>query len=201
MEKVVKTVAKLGFDGFAITDHNEVEGSLRAAPLARKYKLRLIPGYELKTKQGDILVYGTRELVKPGLPLDESIELLREIGALVIAAHPFSFFRKGIGRNIRSADIDGIEVANGHDFLNSILSKIAVSRNLAQLGGSDAHVCFEIGNAYTVCDEDPLSAIRKRTTSGVGGLSIKTMPFAALYSTLSFPKRAWALVKKWTNKQ
>jgi predicted metal-dependent phosphoesterase TrpH len=188
---------EIGLDGIAITDHNSVKGCLKAKPLARELGIELIPGYELKTKEGDILIFGTTEVLKPLQPAEESVELARDLGAVLVAAHPFDPFRKGIGELINGLNLHGVEVANSHCVNNRRAKYIAIRNGLAQVGGSDAHISREIGNAYTLCDEDPLTAIKTGRCTARGGLKIRSLPIAMTYGVLTIPGRLRERVKRW----
>ncbi len=197
IEKILKTAKKKRLDGLAIMDHNSVKGYLKAKPLAEIMGLHLVPGYELKTREGDILIFGTIEVIKPFQPAEESVESARELGAVIVAAHPFDPFRRGIGKLIGKIKIDGVEVANSHCVDTKKAKKAALENGLAQVGGSDAHICSEIGTSYTLCDDEPLTAIKSGKCSAVGGLRIRSLPLAMAYGVLTIPGRFRERVKRW----
>src|SRR3989338_1207192 len=79
--------AKGILDGIAITDHDVISGLKEAQLEARKNGLIFIPGIELTTPSGDILLLGINEM-----PNAETIEELEDFvkdnnGAMIIA-HP-----------------------------------------------------------------------------------------------------------------
>jgi predicted metal-dependent phosphoesterase TrpH len=189
LEEIMKTARKKGLQGLAITDHDSIEGFLKAKPLAKKFNLKLIPGYELKTREGDVLIYGITEVLEPLKPAEESVEIAREMGAVVVAAHPFDPFRQGIGDLVNTVKIHGIEVSNSHCINNKSAKKAAIRTGLAQVGGSDAHISGDIGNAYTLCNDEPLTAIKTRKCSAFGGLNIKNLPVLMINSALTILKK------------
>jgi predicted metal-dependent phosphoesterase TrpH len=197
IEKILKTAQKKRIDGLAIMDHNTVAGYLAAKPLADSFGLHLVPGYELKTKDGDLLLYGITDLLKPFQPASESIESARELGAVIVAAHPYDPFRKGIGDLIGRVKIDGVEVANSHCVNNRKAKKAALDYGLAQVGGSDAHICAEIASCYTLCDDEPLTAIRTGRCTAIGGFRVRSLPLAMAHGLLTIPGRVRERVKRW----
>ncbi len=169
---VLSFAKKTGLDGIAITDHDSIKGYYAAIRVAKKLGLILIPGYELSTSDGELLVYGITELVRPGLSAEESIDLARGMGGVVVAAHPYDTLRHGVGSLCESLKLDGIEVINYHSFSNSKARATAEKLGLSQTGGSDAHLCWEVGNAYTECDDDPITSLKKHKCKAGGGVSL-----------------------------
>lgn len=195
--KILKIAKKKRLDGLAITDHNTILGYAEAKTLAGQFGLQLIPGHEVKTKDGDLLIYGITEVLKPFQTAVETVEQARAMGATIVAAHPYDPFRKGIGDLLRMVKIDGVEVANSHCINNRRAKTAALEQGLAHVGGSDAHICAEIGFCYTVCEEDPLTAIRKGTCSAVGGFKMKSLPLAMAHGLLTLPGRVKERMKRW----
>ena len=46
---------KIGLDVIAITDHDEIAGSLKSMELAPRYGIEVIPNIEITTAEGDLL--------------------------------------------------------------------------------------------------------------------------------------------------
>lgn len=57
LEKILSTAKKRGLKGISITDHNTFEGCLKAMELNKDDDFIIIPGIEVTTNYGDILVY------------------------------------------------------------------------------------------------------------------------------------------------
>src|SRR5947209_1845995 len=110
-------------DVIAITDHDTIEGALRARDLAaaRDYRFEIIVGEEISTREGHLLALFLQEPLAPGQSIERSIELVHEQGGLAIVAHPFNrVFRHSVQRSVmnrllRQPDVhpDGIETLNG----------------------------------------------------------------------------------------
>ena len=153
-EIVVARCRELGLDGFAITDHNAIQGSLEAFGLARESGLVAVRGIEISTDSGHVLAYGLSELVPKGLSVRETIERIHSAGGIAVVPHPVRF-PSGIGLEAAGEnEFDAIEVLNGG---NSRRSNRKAKDLAARLGkpvtaGSDAHETDEIGKSYVEID-------------------------------------------------
>jgi predicted metal-dependent phosphoesterase TrpH len=151
-------------DVIAITDHDTIEGALRARALAERksYPFEVIVGEEISTREGHMLALFLEKRVPPDLSIERSIELVHEQGGLAIIAHPFnrvfrhSVQRKVMNRLLRQPEVhpDGIETLNG-SFAGIGSSRIAMGLartvyHWAETGSSDAHTTTAIGCARTI---------------------------------------------------
>jgi predicted metal-dependent phosphoesterase TrpH len=149
--KILEVCRQRGIDKIAITDHNTIEGALRASELDPE---RVIVGEEIKTKHGELIAYFVQEEVPPGLEPEEAIERLRSQGALVSVSHPLDWMRDGAWsmddlRSILSL-VDALEVFNARSWCsrsNRRAAGLAVESELLGTAGSDAHSYAEIGRA------------------------------------------------------
>ena len=62
---VLKRAKQIGLHVLAITDHDEIVGSLKALELAPKYGIQVIPGIEITTAESDLLAYNIYQKVEP----------------------------------------------------------------------------------------------------------------------------------------
>ncbi|MBN1677651.1 MAG: CehA/McbA family metallohydrolase [Candidatus Thermoplasmatota archaeon] len=174
---VLGRCVKLGLGGFAVTDHNSIEGSLQAYELAKDQGLVAVRGVEVSAQEGHILAYGVGELVPRGLPVAETIERIHALGGVAVAAHP-KRFPSGIGLKMaRDAPFDAIEVLNGGSSRrsNALARRVAEEKHSPMTAGSDAHSLDQIGKAYCIIEgggeeQEVLEAIRKGGVS-IGGRS------------------------------
>ena len=177
LEAIVDRLGLSGLQGFALTDHNSIAGHADLRDLARRYPRYLfVPGVEVSTREGHLLVYGVEELPPIHRPLDETLDWVRSRGAVGVLAHPLRFAH-GVGRRVAgSAAVDGIEVLNGHnsELTNARAAVIAAARGVAGTGGSDAHDVPGVGRAYTELPgevdtaEAVLDSLRRRRCDGGG---------------------------------
>ncbi len=180
--------ARTNLDVIAITDHDTLEGALRARDLmaAAEYRFQLIVGEEVSTREGHLLGLFLEKRIAPGQSIERSIDLIHEQGGLAIVAHPFHrMFRFSVQRNVmdrlmRQPHVhpDGIETLNG-SFAGIGANRVAMtlSRRVyrwAETGGSDAHTLTAIGCARTrfagATVDDLRAALLDRATQSAGGL-------------------------------
>ena len=172
---VLTQARKLGLDVIAITDHDEIAGSLKALALAPKYGVDVIPGIEITTLEGDLLALNITEKVERNLPLVETVLRVGELGGFCIAPHPMA---NGIGmkslsaysilralRNKDAADIlIGIETYNAttiDKISNHYAHILSEHLDLARVGNSDAHVVEAIGLGVTEFSGSTVTALVK----------------------------------------
>src|SRR5579883_970880 len=150
-------------DVIALTDHDVIEGSLRARDLWAKgtYRFDFIVGEEVTTKEGHLLGLFIEKRIPTGLSMERSIDLIHEQGGLAVIAHPLHrLFRHSCQREVMdrihaSKDVwlDGIETWNA-SFCGIYANQVAMRVNrevygLAELGNSDAHALNSIGSGMT----------------------------------------------------
>lgn len=156
-EKIIETCHKKGIDRIVITDHNTIEGALRAKDLDPEL---VIVGEEIMTREGELLAAFVEEEIPPGLPSQEAIKLLKAQNAFISVSHPFDLWREGHWESIDLErilqGIDAIEIFNARCMLpkfNRYAKYFALENNLRGTVGSDAHTAFEIGKATMILPE------------------------------------------------
>lgn len=152
-ERLIRLARRRGLQRLAITDHNRVEGAVRAARIDPEL---IIPGEEIMTIGGELLAYYVRELVPPGLSPRETIARLRQQGAVIAVAHPFDALRAGHWDEAELQDIlplvDAVEVFNARVAVsaqNQRAAELARATGKPGVAGSDAHAYLEVGRATT----------------------------------------------------
>lgn len=159
-----------GLDGVAICDHDTREGGLACFRLAKDTNsdIIVIPGVEVTSSKGHILVLDPKGDIESGMTPEETIEHARELGAVVIIPHPFKITSHGIGY-VDGLDADAVEVLNSRcvtGFANNKARKVTGKLGFPQVGGSDSHEAKMVGCSYTEIDaadrtiESVLEAIR-----------------------------------------
>jgi predicted metal-dependent phosphoesterase TrpH len=164
IEEILEYVERAtDLDVIAITDHDLIDGALRARDLwARgRYRFDYIVGEEITTREGHLLALFIEEPVPPGLSMEESIESVRAQGGLAIIAHPLHrLFRHSCQREVlnRLCDAggvrpDGLETWNA-SFCGIYANQVAMRVNrevyrLPEVGNSDAHTLGAIGRGCT----------------------------------------------------
>ena len=174
---IVDRLSYVGLQGFALTDHNTVAGHAALAEIQAKHPEYLfLPGVEVSTAEGHLLVYGVREAPPSHRPVLDTIDWARAHGGEAVPAHPFRSVH-GIGRALaESVNVRALEGRNGHnsELSNLRAEEVAARRNLGVTGGSDTHAITDLGRAYTEFDpsvasvDDLLESLRKGTTTAEG---------------------------------
>ncbi len=165
---------RAGLDVIAVTDHDTIEGALRAAEYAgRRSKLHVIVGEEVSSRDGHIIGLFLEQRVKPGLSAAATIHAIHEQGGIAIAAHPFWRTQRlvrngnpvhGVGWLAAELEFDAIEVENatpGFYVFNQLARRLNIGLGAAELGGSDAHIVDAVGRAFTEFPGKTPAALRK----------------------------------------
>ena len=150
-KEMVEAAIKKGIDCLAITDHDVIGGAEEAVEYARGKPILIIPGIEIKTKEGDILGLNVKEIIPKNLAARETIKKIKIAKGIAVIPHPFGWFC-GFRENLEDliAEVDGIEVLNSSIFGpgNKIALNFAQKYNLPFTCGSDAHSPDFVGRAY-----------------------------------------------------
>ena len=142
--------AERGLDGVILTEHDVVWPAERAARLSEQIGILVLPGVEVTTELGHILVYGLTELIPRITDSKRLRALCDEQHALMYLAHP----ARDPGLRVPRAAMelfDGVEGLNGCDgpLQNQSASSRGRSRPLPPIGGSDSHALHEVATAAT----------------------------------------------------
>ena len=165
-EAVVRAAARRGLTHLAITDHDRIDGALRARDAAPP-EITVIVGEEVKTADGDLVAVFLREQIPPRMPAKETIAAIREQGGLVGVPHPFDRFRgwgRRTGANLTEIVglVDWIESHNarvvwlpGTPDANDLAAEFALKHGIPGIAASDSHTVMEVGVSYNVMSVDP----------------------------------------------
>jgi len=159
-EEMVEAALRKGINCLAICDHGEIKGAQKAMEYAKDRPILIIPGIEIKSKEGDILGLNIKEIIPNKLSAEETIKKIKELGGLAIIPHPFGWFCsfKGDLKNLVSK-ISGVEVLNASIFGpgNKNALDFARKHNLPLTAGSDAHFPSFVGRCYLEIPSENLS--------------------------------------------
>ena len=116
--------------------------------------LVVIVGMEYATPQGDFLLFGPFEGLKPGLPAREMLGMVREAGGAAVAAHPCRTNRPADAALSRGGLLTAVERINGRNTARENAQAkgwelTARGQGLHSVAGSDAHGLKELGRAPT----------------------------------------------------
>ena len=162
---VVVAAATRGLTHIAITDHDRIEGALRARDAAPD-GLTVIIGEECKTSDGDLICLFLERAVAPGRSALATIADVRAQGGLVGIPHPFDRFRGSMGKaggewlEELASQVDWIEAYNARlvGGGNDQAAQFARTHGLPGVAVSDAHSVLEVADAYCVLRGRPETA-------------------------------------------
>jgi predicted metal-dependent phosphoesterase TrpH len=160
--KVVRAARARGITHLAITDHDRLDGALRARDAALP-GITVIIGEEVRTAAGDLICLFLEEPIPPGLPAAEAIARARAQDGLVGIPHPFDRYRGSVGKaedEIRALAglVDWVEAFNARVVFrdgNERAAELARTAGIPGVAVSDAHSLLEVGVAATRLEGDP----------------------------------------------
>ena len=161
-ELVDHVIAHTDLRVIAVTDHDTLEGALRAADRAAKTGgIEVVIGEEVSSRNGHILGLFLERRVRPGMSAAATLHAIHDQGGLAIAPHPFwrtvprvsnGGVVHGVGWLAAELEFNAIEVENatpGFYVFNRMARRLNLGLGAAETGSSDAHILDAIGRAYT----------------------------------------------------
>jgi predicted metal-dependent phosphoesterase TrpH len=148
--ELVLRAKKAGLDGICLTEHDLFWNNETAERLGREHDFLVIPGSEIDTEEGHIVVFGVNEY-KFGMQHINSLRVvLDRVGGFMILSHPYRrvFFREdieGVAEQYSQKSVfkfvDTIEVLNGRGTTrqNEFSQVLGQKLGWQGTGGSDAH--------------------------------------------------------------
>ena len=158
---VLKQAVEMGLNVIAITDHDEIRGSLEAIQQAEPYGIGVIPGSEISTAEGHLLALYIQENIPKGLSLEQTLRHVADQGGVCIAPHPGGYrfnslkpeaIRAALQKPELARVLLGVEVFNAGLIQlsgNEVGQKLADELPLARIGSSDAHLLGMLGKGAT----------------------------------------------------
>jgi predicted metal-dependent phosphoesterase TrpH len=177
-ELVDHAARRARLDVIAVTDHDTIEGALRARDhAAKRARFHVIVGEEVSSRDGHIVALFLERRVRPGMSAAATVHAIHDQGGLAIAAHPFWRTQKrtrtpgqvhGVGWLAAELDFDAIEVENGTPgfyLFNQLAHRLNLGLGAAELGCSDAHILDAVGRAFTEFPGKTPEALREAIDS------------------------------------
>lgn len=196
----MRAAVRTGLSHLAVTDHERIDGALRARDLAPP-ELTVIVGQEVRTSDGDMIALFLERPIAPGMPAAETAAAIHEQGGLCGLPHPFDRFRSSGGARMReaaqlaalAAAVDFVEAWNARvpfGRANERAAEFAREHKLPGVASSDAHTSLEIGVAYTILPEafgtaQELRALLPRASLVTGRASLVVRALGPLAKALN----------------
>lgn len=178
--------------GLAIADHNQIAGSLQAS---HQKEVIVIPAIETLTadgihalflfEQAEQLQKFYNNLVKPCIDLGpclnltvlELIKKARAYHCLVGWPHPFETRKGGCYKLVKNGLVKESDLISIVDFIetknasakksnNELAKQLAEKYGKPQTAGSDSHLLYEIGTAYTIIEADNIPEVLEKIAKG-----------------------------------
>ena len=165
-DELVNAAKGLGLDGICITEHDYFWDPDDIRALSRKHDFLVLPGCEVNTDGGHVLVLGLEKYVFGMHRAAFLRKLVEQASGVMVVAHPYR--RRYIRDGARKSDdywamvnnacqdeffslCDAIEVLNGRATNDETTFSHDLGRrlDLGAVGGSDSHRLAHLGNVAT----------------------------------------------------
>src|SRR3979411_2761646 len=160
-ELVDHAARRASLDVLAVSDHDTIEGALRAQDhAAKRAKFHVIVGEEVSSRDGHIVALFLERKVRPGMSAPAALAASHPHGGRACPVHPVWRTQRrakarpvrGVGWLAAELDFDAIEVENatpGFYLVNQLAHRLNLGLGAAELGSSDAHILDAVGRAFT----------------------------------------------------
>ncbi len=207
--EMLLAAADRGLAGIAITDHDSLEGALRALDAAVELKRQgklpaeffVIPGEEISSSDGHIVGLYLTSTISPGRSAEWTIRAIHEQGGLAVAAHPM--LPRSLHELANTLPFDAVETESASEKLHyaitfgedrSTRSDFYRTVTKPRLGASDTHDPQSMAECYTLVRCAPnAEAVREAIVAGriepvaaatdADEMSIARRPFLRILAT------------------
>ena len=159
--ELIEQARLAGLDAICLTEHDWFRDKEELDSLSQEQNFPIIPGVEMNTEEGHLLVFGLEKYVFGMHRAEYLRRMVDEVGGVMILAHPYR-------RQLHSDDdidqaveqccqkpifrlIDAIEMLNGRGSprQNQFAQKLCQRLNIKGIGGSDAHSLADLPSYAT----------------------------------------------------
>lgn len=150
--RLAAQAARRGLDGVVLTEHNTIWSADEVRELSERHEVRVLPGMEIGTDVGHVLVYGLERFTPELLEVESLRRIVESEGAVMALAHPMRPFHGRHAPRDRYADwFDAIEAVNGDhaDTEGGPFEQLARRIEVGAIGGSDVHSEQAVGRVVT----------------------------------------------------
>ena len=163
-DELIQEAIRIGLDGICITDHDGFWKPQDIAELSQRHGFLVLPGCEVTTEEGHLLVYGLDRYIFGMHRAAFVRDLVDDAGGAIVVAHPYrrafderggdAAYREMVDKTSGNAVFglsDAVEVRNGRGTArqNAFSQDIADRLGMRGTGASDAHRLEELGTYAT----------------------------------------------------
>jgi predicted metal-dependent phosphoesterase TrpH len=164
-DELIAAAKEAGLDGVCLTEHDFFWDQDEVRRLARRHGFLVIPGVEVNTENGHILVFGLDEYVYGMHRMHELAALVEKAGGAMVAGHPYrrqlpfelrhegdwSEALEAAARNPAYGHVNAIETLNGRGTIreNQFSQALSEILGLSAAAGSDSHDLKDVGRCAT----------------------------------------------------
>jgi predicted metal-dependent phosphoesterase TrpH len=164
-DNLIDAARREGLQGVCLTEHDFFWDLDEVAALSRRHEFLVLPGVEVNTEWGHILVFGLTRFVYGMHRFTELATMVSEAGGAMVAAHPYRrqlpFELRNDGDWSESLEraaqnpayrlVQAVETVNGRgsDRQNEFSAALGDWVGLPSVGGSDAHALLDVGRCAT----------------------------------------------------
>lgn len=161
LPQLVSQAKQAGLDAICLTEHDWFRKKDALLELSQKHDFLILPGVEMNTEEGHILVFGVEKYIFGMHRVEYLKQCVDEAGGFSILAHPYrGQIRNSTDLHTQVSEycqeplfrfIDAIEVLNGRvmERQNEFSQELCRQLNLKGVGGSDAHSMSDIPSCAT----------------------------------------------------
>lgn len=164
-DELIELAKSKGLDGVCLTEHDYFWDPEEAEALARKHNFVVIPGIEMNTEHGHILVFGLHKFEYGLHHVERLAEVVAEAGGVMIAAHPYRRYMpwyyledddldnalKRASQNPAFRLCAALERIHGRGSpqQNDFSARLCDRLDVPGTGGSDSHLPAQVGRCAT----------------------------------------------------
>lgn len=169
-DDLIERTKAAGIDGICLTEHDYFWDIERVRQLAAKHQFLVIPGCEVNTEDGHMLVYGLQNYTYGMHRVRELAQLVEAADGAMVAAHPYrrqmpwypdnpDDYHRALERaknNKAYAHVAALETENGRgsERENAFSRRLAEEMRMAQTAGTDSHAQRDIARCATYFEQD-----------------------------------------------
>jgi predicted metal-dependent phosphoesterase TrpH len=154
-DRLVAQASRRGLDGVVLTEHNAIWSGDELRALSERHGVWVLPGMEIGTDVGHVLVYGLGRFTPELLEVESLRRIAQSEGAVMALAHPMRPFHGRHAPRDRYAEwFDALEAVNGDhaDTDGGPFEQLARRIGVGAIGGSDVHSEQAVGRVVTAFD-------------------------------------------------